>query len=124
MKTKRPGIRRNGPNWQANVRVNGKLYYKQFPRNTPDREMQEWRIAWRIAHRKYTKMLPRRQGEALPIGLDDLKRLCLEFDRAQDDHERYDGRAVFNYVYEHTTGHASPEDAEHWKTAVAAKWPL
>lgn len=43
------GIRRRGPHWRAHVRVNGKLYSKQFPSSTPVREMNAWRAEQRKA---------------------------------------------------------------------------
>lgn len=39
------GIRRKGRGWRADIRVNGKLYTKQFSLDTPVDEMQAWRMA-------------------------------------------------------------------------------
>ncbi len=37
------GIRRHGAGWEANVRVNGQLFHRSFPLNTPPATMTAWR---------------------------------------------------------------------------------
>src|SRR5579862_6913249 len=39
------GIRRKGPGWRADIRVNGTLLTKQFPLDTPIEQMRAWRDA-------------------------------------------------------------------------------
>jgi len=43
MRRKVTGIRRRRGGWRVEVRVNGKLYNKQFPFATPTQELKDWR---------------------------------------------------------------------------------